>query len=197
MDVVTDTSVSGTMFDQKRTSIQSKHVMRPLMRPDEVGSMNETHCIIKLRNLQAILGTRNLYYADRQLEKLTWLPVKKAVAIAEAPTKTIKAASIPLATFPQINPQAVQLVAQLKPGVRFDEMARPSSNSKIETSQVFAGPNSKPAQISYAALAAEIVPEVENDLIALNALNQMLPASAETANLIEEIRRASLAMFAK
>jgi type IV secretory pathway TraG/TraD family ATPase VirD4 len=33
-----------------------KTAMRPLMRPDELGSMNETRCIIKLRNQQPILG---------------------------------------------------------------------------------------------------------------------------------------------
>ena len=62
-----DISHSGTLFDQKRTSVQSKHVMRPLMRPDEIGSMDETRCIVKIRNQQPILSLRNLSLADKEL----------------------------------------------------------------------------------------------------------------------------------
>ena len=77
-DTVVDVSQSGTMFDQKRTSVQSKHVMRPLMRPDEIGSMDETRCIIKIRNQQPILGLRNFYYADKELSLRAWLPIQKS-----------------------------------------------------------------------------------------------------------------------
>lgn len=49
--------------------------MRPLMRPDELGAMNETRCIIKLRNQQAIFGLRNFYYADDKLMQRAWLPI--------------------------------------------------------------------------------------------------------------------------
>lgn len=35
-----------------------KTTMRPLMRPHELGSTNETQCIIKLRNEQPIFDVR-------------------------------------------------------------------------------------------------------------------------------------------
>jgi type IV secretion system protein VirD4 len=38
--------------------------------------MNETRCIIKLRNQQPIFGVRNYYYADRELAKRAWLQTR-------------------------------------------------------------------------------------------------------------------------
>ena len=205
-DIVTDKSVSGTMFDQKRTSIQSKHVMRPLMRPDQVGSMNETHSIIKLRNQQPILGVRNLYYADKQLVALAWLPVKKAAPPATVLTKVSNQNVAPgvsssaasstaassfavdsLASFLPARPQLMLTVKAPKPGVRFAELARPAVNTKIETVSVLEASNPKSAPTHYAALAAEIEPEIEASTIILGKLSQMLPAKGAGRKLIGAI----------
>jgi type IV secretory pathway TraG/TraD family ATPase VirD4 len=77
-EVTVDKAVSTgvTLFDRKGATMSHKTAMRPLMRPDELGSMNETRCIIKLRNQQPILGVRNFYYADKELTKRAWLQMR-------------------------------------------------------------------------------------------------------------------------
>lgn len=76
-EVTVDRAVSNgvTLFDRKSATTSYKTVMRPLMRPDELGSMDESRCVVKLRNQQPILGIRNLYYADHELAKLAWQPI--------------------------------------------------------------------------------------------------------------------------
>lgn len=76
-EVTVDKAVSTgvTLFDRKGATISHRTAMRPLMRPDELGAMNETRCIIKLRNQQPIFGLRNFYYADDELMKRAWLPI--------------------------------------------------------------------------------------------------------------------------
>lgn len=77
-EVTIDKAVSTgvTLFDRKSATMSHKTTMRPLMRPDELGAMNETRCIIKLRNQQPIFGIRNFYYADDELRKRAWLPIR-------------------------------------------------------------------------------------------------------------------------
>ncbi|WP_160011083.1 type IV secretory system conjugative DNA transfer family protein [Rhizobium sp. 18055] len=72
-------SIGVTLFDRKGATMSHRTAMRPLMRPDELGSMDETRCIIKLRNQQPILGVRNFYYADKTLAKLAWRPMQSRV----------------------------------------------------------------------------------------------------------------------
>jgi type IV secretory pathway TraG/TraD family ATPase VirD4 len=78
-EVTIDKAVSTgvTLFDRKGATMSHKTAMRPLMRPDELGSMDETRCIIKLRNQQPIFGLRNFYYADGDLTKHAWLKMRK------------------------------------------------------------------------------------------------------------------------
>ena len=87
-EVTVDKAVSTgvTLFDRKGATMSHKTTMRPLMRPDELGAMNETRCIIKLRNEQPIFGVRNFYYADGELTKRAWMRVRaqKAHLIAGA-----------------------------------------------------------------------------------------------------------------
>jgi type IV secretory pathway TraG/TraD family ATPase VirD4 len=191
-DVITDTSISGTMFDQKRTSIQSKHVMRPLMRPDEVGSMNEAHCIIKLRNQQPILGVRNLYYADRLLAKLAWMPVNKSATSATAPMKITKTGASPvvasLASFPPISPQLAISVNAPKPGLRFAELAKPSCQMRVAPEPSLRATHLNVEPTNYAMLAAEIETEVEEPQVGIEALINLLPTSKEAANLVEALK---------
>nr|WP_255606996.1 type IV secretory system conjugative DNA transfer family protein [Brucella anthropi] len=77
-EVTVDKAVSTgvTLFDRKGATMSHKTTMRPLMRPDELGAMNETRCVIKLRNQQPIFGVRNFYYADGELMKRAWLRVR-------------------------------------------------------------------------------------------------------------------------
>lgn len=77
-EVTVDKAVSTgvTLFDRKGATMSHKTTMRPLMRPDELGAMNETRCIIKLRNQQPILGVRNFYYADKEFLKRAWLSMR-------------------------------------------------------------------------------------------------------------------------
>lgn len=90
-EVTVDKAVSTgvTLFDRKGATMSHKTTMRPLMRPDELGAMNETRCIIKLRNQQPIFGVRNFYYADGELTKRAWMRVRaqNAHSIAGAATR--------------------------------------------------------------------------------------------------------------
>jgi type IV secretion system protein VirD4 len=154
-DTVVDVSHSGTMFDQKRTSVQSKHVMRPLMRPDEIGSMDETRCIIKIRNQQPILGLRNNYYADRQLAPKAWLPIKAAktnsppVAHAVAQSGRLPAAFAQVA-IPQESPTPL-----ITPGVRFLELATSGGSVDLRCAPVSSAVVPEDRQNDYAELATE------------------------------------------
>ncbi len=116
-EVTVDKAISTgvTLFDRKGATISHKTAMSPLMRPDELGAMHETRCIIKLRNQQPIFGLRNTYYADSELMKRSWLParalstmnsVKQADAIQfkrpehePSDTRETPATSVPGATF--------------------------------------------------------------------------------------------------
>jgi hypothetical protein len=80
-EVTIDKAVStgATLFDQKSSTTSHRSAMRPLMRPDELGAMDEMRCIIKIRNQQPIFGVRNVYYyADRHLVPRAWLPLRQA-----------------------------------------------------------------------------------------------------------------------
>lgn len=91
-EVTVDKAVSTgvTLFDRKGATMSHKTMMRPLMRPHELGSLNETQCIIKLRNQQPIFGVRNLYYADNELLKRAWIqmPAPKSRYIATDATSS-------------------------------------------------------------------------------------------------------------
>lgn len=78
-DVTIDKAIStgATLFDQKSSTTSHRSAMRPLMRPDELGAMDETRCIIKIRNQQPIFGVRNVYYADRHLVPRAWRPLRQ------------------------------------------------------------------------------------------------------------------------
>lgn len=121
---MTDKSVSGgsTLFDRKTATVSVKSTMRPLMRPDELGSMSESRCIIKLRNQQPIFGVRNFYYADKELAKLAWQPITKgrfkpatAVDTAEGVRDLMSAAPVSIDRTPSA-PAAT-------PGARFRRAA--------------------------------------------------------------------------
>ncbi|HCL67749.1 type IV secretory system conjugative DNA transfer family protein [Rhizobium daejeonense] len=89
-EVTVDKAVSTgiTLFDRKGATMSHKTTMRPLMRPDELGAMNETRCVIKLRNQQPIFGVRNFYYADGELIRRAWLRVRAQKAQSIVGTAT-------------------------------------------------------------------------------------------------------------
>ncbi|MCA1371041.1 type IV secretory system conjugative DNA transfer family protein [Bradyrhizobium sp. BRP14] len=120
-EVTVDKAVSTgvTLFDRKGATISHKTAMRPLMRPDELGAMNETRCIIKLRNQQPIFGVRNFYYADEQLKKRAWWPVP------EAKTETGQASSqlLDIDVLPRSS-KAPDCAPEIVPGRLFAKRAR-------------------------------------------------------------------------
>jgi type IV secretory pathway TraG/TraD family ATPase VirD4 len=136
-EVTVDKAVSTgvTLFDRKGATMSQKTTMRPLMRPDELGAMNETRCIIKLRNQQPIFGVRNFYYADRDLTKRAWLrrPAPKAgptAGNAMDPTAAI---------CDSISSSAGRYSTHPKPGDRFvvrNWEATPRSSSIGKASEV-------------------------------------------------------------
>lgn len=72
------TRTQSTLFDMFHTrSVHKKEVRRPLMRPDEIRTMDKTKMIILPRGEHPILGTRNFWFADPKLVKLGFMPIQK------------------------------------------------------------------------------------------------------------------------
>jgi len=126
-EVTVDKAVSTgvTLFDQKGATKSHKTTMRPLMRPDELGAMNETRCIIKLRNQQPIFGIRNFYYADKELQKRSWHELntrenKKPIYIPQVDTiEELSSAPPPISTSRR----------GIAPGAAFGRCAAPGSHA--------------------------------------------------------------------
>lgn len=122
-EITVDKAVSTgvTLFDRKGATMSHRTAMRPLMRPDELGAMDETRCIIKLRNQQPIFGLRNFYYADDELMKRAWLPI--AATNEQRPmTRT------PEVVVEHIDPYPSNQVAPslVEPGAKFTLKAPPT-----------------------------------------------------------------------
>lgn len=115
-EVTVDKAVSTgvALFDRKGATMSHRTAMRPLMRPDELGAMNETRCIIKLRNQQPIFGLRNFYYADNELMKRAWLPIA-ATSEQRRMTRTPEVVVDSIEPYPA-NQVAPSMVA---PGAKF------------------------------------------------------------------------------
>ncbi len=128
-----DVSHSGTMFDQKRTFVQSKHVMRPLMRPDEIGSMDETRCIVKIRNQQPILGLRNFYYADKEPAARAWLPINISKRQLPAPDARNPHSGATSVSATQPGLPCIEAKPPIKPGLRFSQLSKPAAKSGVQT----------------------------------------------------------------
>jgi type IV secretion system protein VirD4 len=186
-DTVVDVSHSGTMFDQKRTSVQSKHVMRPLMRPDEIGSMDETRCIIKIRNQQPILGLRNFYYADKELSARAWLPIDKAKrqlpasGASNLPNEAISvSASQP--NLPRTEPKP-----SIEPGLRFYQLSKPTAVLGVRPTSARA--NSAPAvdKHDFIELAFEIAQQVIPESVSIEVIGALLSTEYAAEELAQKI----------
>lgn len=80
----------ATMFDMHHArTVHVKQVRRPLMRPDQIRTMNSNSCIILPRGSHAIFGTRNFYFADPELSKRAWMPIPPVKTSAPATAKPV------------------------------------------------------------------------------------------------------------
>jgi type IV secretion system protein VirD4 len=182
-DTVVDVSHSGTMFDQKRTSLQSKHVMRPLMRPDEIGSMDETRCIIKIRNQQPILGLRNFYYADKELSVRAWRPIEKSKnRFPVTPHRSTKSDAIAVSKLPPSLPRT-EVKPSLEPGSRFSELTKPTAKSEGQTDPEKVGGDSKISKPDFGLMAGAIDLEPNAETIDIEDISALLP-DGEAGNSI-------------
>jgi type IV secretion system protein VirD4 len=82
------TRTKATLFDTYYTrSVHRKEVWRSLMRPDQIRTMDKSKVIILPRGENAILGTRNFYFADDKLKDRAFEPLPKTMSGAEKPSK--------------------------------------------------------------------------------------------------------------
>lgn len=116
------TKTQATLFDTFYTrSVHAKEVRRPLMRPDEIRTMDRNKCIILPRGQDAIMGTRNWYFADPALEKLSWKPIPKQAAE-------------PRSDLDVTGKQATDKRAKLQAAARHSaEIARPVGRSFVDS----------------------------------------------------------------
>ncbi|CAN7713515.1 type IV secretory system conjugative DNA transfer family protein [Rhizobium sp. LjRoot98] len=146
-EVTVDKAVSTgvTLFDRKGATMSHRTAMRPLMRPDELGAMNETRCIIKLRNQQPIFGLRNFYYADNELMKRAWLPITPT---NEQPRMT----RTPDVVVESIEPYPANQVAPslVAPGAKFALKAPPThvaASIRVPNGRNLDGSSEEPSKV--------------------------------------------------
>ncbi|NTE53179.1 type IV secretory system conjugative DNA transfer family protein [Agrobacterium tumefaciens] len=123
------TRTQNTLFDASRSrSVHTKEVRRPLMRADEIRTMDKSKVIILTRGEQPILGTRNFYYADKELAKRAFLPIPgKATSAEDHQPKAPKAStSSQNSTLTSSRPYRSGMSAadeRLQPGATFRKKA--------------------------------------------------------------------------
>lgn len=72
------TRTRNSLFDTIASrSVHEKQSRRPLMRPDEIRTMDKSKVIILPRGQSPILGTRNFYFMDRKLANVAFTPLPK------------------------------------------------------------------------------------------------------------------------
>ncbi|RWP30360.1 type IV secretory system conjugative DNA transfer family protein [Mesorhizobium sp.] len=98
------TRTQASLFDTYYTrSVHSKQVRRPLMRPDEIRTMDKSKVVILPRGENAILATRNFYFADRELSERAFMTLpQRANAKHAKPVAT--AAALPSPSVQSIVP---------------------------------------------------------------------------------------------
>lgn len=98
------TRTQASLFDTYYTrSVHSKQVRRPLMRPDEIRTMDKSKVVVLPRGEDAILATRNFYFADRELSRRAFIPLPQS-ANAKQAKPVAAAAALPSPTVQSIVP---------------------------------------------------------------------------------------------
>ncbi|RWF23023.1 type IV secretory system conjugative DNA transfer family protein, partial [Mesorhizobium sp.] len=98
------TRTQASLFDTYYTrSVHSKQVRRPLMRPDEIRTMDKSKVVILPRGENAILATRNFYFADRELSKRAFMTLLER-ANAKHAKPVAAAAALPSPSVQSIVP---------------------------------------------------------------------------------------------
>ncbi|MER9731854.1 type IV secretory system conjugative DNA transfer family protein [Mesorhizobium sp. M0217] len=102
------TRTKATLFDTYYTrSEHRKEVRRPLMRPDEIRTLDKNKVIILPRGELPILGTRNFYFADGQLAKRAFMPLPASTGPSLTKSPALDAsAAVPSPALPTIVPKA-------------------------------------------------------------------------------------------
>ncbi|RUV80286.1 hypothetical protein EOA51_33105, partial [Mesorhizobium sp. M1A.F.Ca.IN.020.32.1.1] len=104
------TRTQASLFDTYYTrSVHNKQIRRPLMRPDEIRTMDRSKVVILPRGENAILATRNFYFADRELSKRAFIALPESANAKHAK---------PVAATPPLPFQAVQSIVPVGPGYR-------------------------------------------------------------------------------
>jgi type IV secretion system protein VirD4 len=195
------TRTKATLFDTYYTrSEHRKEVRRPLMRPDEIRTLDKNKVIILPRGQLPILGTRNFYFADRQLAKRAFLPIPAPLDGSRIKGSVASSsASVVSPTLPPIVPTAPAyrsglLQTRLQRGATFAAKAgrtvSPPPRRRTTTkqqSEAKADPTSlNPAAIDFSALAAraattQVAPEKEAAVAAiLDKMRSLRPYATDT-----------------
>lgn len=163
------TRTKATLFDTYYTrSVHRKEVRRPLMRPDEIRTLDKNKVIILPRGQLPILGTRNFYFADGQLTKRAFMPLPSPIGRSRTNgTLGDLPAATPSPSVPTIVPTAPTyrsglLQTRLQRGATFaaksGRTAPPRPSRRViakEPSKFAADPAlPSPAAVDFSALAA-------------------------------------------
>jgi type IV secretion system protein VirD4 len=132
------TRTRNSLFDTiAARSIHEKQMRRPLMRPDEIRTMDKNKVIILPRGQSPILGTRNFYFTDRKLAKVAFSPVLSTQRMrTSSPSAAIVIPLLPQATktlTPAYNSGGPKGSGSVKRGATF--AAKAAHTSPITTSQ--------------------------------------------------------------
>ncbi|RUX85797.1 type IV secretory system conjugative DNA transfer family protein, partial [Mesorhizobium sp. M7D.F.Ca.US.004.01.2.1] len=165
------TRTKATLFDTYYTrSEHRKEVRRPLMRPDEIRTLDKNKVIILPRGELPILGTRNFYFADGQLAKRAFMPLPAFTDASRTKIPGLDAsAAVPSPALPTIVPttpayRSGLLQTRLRRGATFAAKAGPIApppgrraivKERLKTTVAAAVPAY--AAVDFSALAAKAV----------------------------------------
>jgi len=145
-------------------------VRRPLMRPDEIRTLDKNKVIILPRGELPILGTRNFYFADGQLAKRAFMPLPASTDASRTKSRALgSSAAVPSPALPTIVPTAPAyrsglLQTRLRHGATFAAKAgrpvpppgrRAIAKGRLKATDAAAVPAY--AAIDFSALAAKAV----------------------------------------
>lgn len=160
------TRTRTTLFDTiAARSIHEKQTRRPLMRPDEIRTMDKNKVIILPRGQSPILGTRNFFFADWYLVDLAFLPFRSPIQCAPPTPVPTEHVTRPL--------KATTPTPQFMSSLQSEPTARRGS--------VFAAVAARPADLNHTQGQGGIISQSTAPSEVTPQLDAMLPLADTTS----------------
>ncbi|RWP98300.1 type IV secretory system conjugative DNA transfer family protein [Mesorhizobium sp.] len=182
------TRTQASLFDTYYTrSVHSKQVRRPLMRPDEIRTMDKSKVVILPRGENAILATRNFYFADRELSKRAFMALPERANAKHA--KPVAAPALPSPSVQSIVPVG----PRYRSGIIHSRLQRGATfAAKVGRTEPPIARRRLPAP-QKAGVKASLIPPAAPALAAANAVDFSALAARAAATRISPQKEAVIA----